>query len=238
VLAKHGFIGNNYILDGDNGFWIMAGSDQCDYDKMTEGLGSEYEVVNNIAIKPYSSCRWQHATLDCVKQLKDQHGLEPEDVKEIVVHSFAWVKTHELYGPADMVDAQFCIPYTVTMVLLGLHPGPAWYTEENLKSEEILNLSKKVRVEVDPELDKAYFEKDQLSARVEVTTQQGEQFEAFVDVPTGDPRNPLSIQEIEDKFRNQALYSLEEEEVEEAIQLIYDFENLDSVSYLMSLLTG
>jgi 2-methylcitrate dehydratase len=91
---------------------------------------------------------------------------------------------------------------------------------------------------VDPELDKAYFEKDQLSARVEVTTQQGEQFEAFVDVPTGDPRNPLSIQEIEDKFRNQALYSLEEEEVEEAIQLIYDFENLDSVSYLMSLLTG
>jgi 2-methylcitrate dehydratase PrpD len=238
VLAKHGFVGNNYILDGDNGFWIMAGSDQCDYDKMTEGLGSEYEVVNNIAIKPYSSCRWQHATLDCVKQLKDQHGLEPEDVKEIVVHSFAWVKTHELYGPADMVDAQFCIPYTVTMVLLGLHPGPAWYTEENLKSEEILNLSKKVRVEVDPELDKAYFEKDQLSARVEVTTQQGEQFEAFVDVPTGDPRNPLSIQEIEDKFRNQALYSLEEEEVEEAIQLIYDFENLDSVSYLMSLLTG
>jgi 2-methylcitrate dehydratase PrpD len=238
ILAKHGFIGNNYILDGDNGFWIMAGSDRCDYDKMTQGLGSEYEVVDNIAIKPYSSCRWQHATLDCVKQLKEEHGLRAEEVKEVVVHSFAWVCTHELYGPADMVDAQFCIPYTVTMVLLGLHPGPAWYTDENLDSKEILDLSKKVRVELDPELDKAYFERDQLSARVEITTTGGETFETYVEIPRGDPRNPLTGREIEDKFRNQALYSLEEDGVEKVIRTIYDFENLDSVADLMSLLAG
>jgi 2-methylcitrate dehydratase PrpD len=238
ILAQHGFVGNNYILDGDNGFWIMAGSDQCDYDKMTKGLGSEYEVVNSIAIKPYSSCRWQHAALDCVKQLKQEHDLKPEDVKEVLIHSFAWVKTHELYGPADTVDAQFCIPYTVTMVLLGLHPGPAWYTEENLKSQEILNLSKKVRVEVDPELDKAYFEKDQLSARVEITTQKGQKFETFVGVPTGDPRNPLTQQEIEDKFRNQAAYVLGEKEVEAVIAKIYDWENIEDISVLMSALAG
>jgi len=238
VLAGHGFIGNKYILDGENGFWIMAGSDQCDYDRMTRGLGTEYEVINSIAIKPYSCCRWQHAALDCVKQLKERHGLEAEDVKEVVIHSFSWVCTHELYGPADMVDAQFCIPYTTTMVLLGLHPGPAWYTDENLESQAILDLSRKVRVELDSELDKAYFDRDQLSARVEVTTRAGQTFEEYVEIPRGDPRNPLSDREVEDKFRNQALYSLKEEEVEKAIEVIADFENLDSVSDLMSLLTG
>ena len=238
VLACNGFVGNNYILDGDNGFWIMAGSDQCDYDKMTEGLGSEYEVVNNIAIKPYSSCRWQHAALDCVRQLKQEHDLEPEDVKKVVIHSFAWVCTHEVYGPADMVDAQFCIPYTATMVLLGLHPGPAWYTQENLKSEEILNLSKKVKVELDPELDNAYFEEDRLSARVEIFVENGERFETFVGIPTGDPRNPLTQQEIEGKFRNQAAYVLEEEEIERVIAKIYDLENIEDVSDLMSSLAG
>jgi 2-methylcitrate dehydratase PrpD len=216
----------------------MAGSDQCDYEVMTRGLGSEYEVMENIAIKPYSSCRWQHATLDCVKQLKQEHGLRPEDIKEVVIHSFAWVKTHELYGPSDMVDAQFCIPYTVTMVLLGLHPGPAWYTDENLNSEEILSLSKKVRVEVDPELDKAYFERDQLSARVEITTQAGEKHETFVGIPRGDPRNPLTDREIEGKFRNQAEYVLEGNEIERVIGSILDFEKLADVSELMSLLAG
>jgi 2-methylcitrate dehydratase len=95
-----------------------------------------------------------------------------------------------------------------------------------------------VRVELDPELDKAYFERDQLSARVEIITIGGETFEKYVEIPRGDPRNPLSDREIEDKFRNQALYSLEEDEVEEAMRTIYDFENLDSVSDLMSLLAG
>ena len=95
-----------------------------------------------------------------------------------------------------------------------------------------------MRVELDSELDKAYFDKDQLSARVEVTTKAGQTFEEYVEIPRGDPRNPLSDGEVEDKFRNQALYSLNEEEVEEAIEVIADFENLDSVSDLMSLLTG
>jgi len=238
VLASNGFVGNNYILDGDNGFWIMAGSDQCDYDRMTAGLGSEYEVMNNIAIKPYSSCRWQHAALDCVKQLKQEHDLEPQDVKKVVIHSFAWVCTHEVYGPADMVDAQFCIPYTATMVLLGLHPGPAWYTQDNLKSEEILNLSKRVKVELDPELDNAYFEENRLSARVEIFAENGERFETFVGIPTGDPRNPLTQQEIEGKFRNQAAYVLEEKEIERVIGKIYDLENIEDISDLMSSLAG
>ena len=101
-----------------------------------------------------------------------------------------------------------------------------------------MSLSKKVRVEVDPELDKAYFEKDQLSARVEITTQRGEKFETFVGIQTGDPRNPLTQQEIEGKFRNQAAYVLEEDEIERVIGKIYDFENLDSISDLMSSLSG
>jgi 2-methylcitrate dehydratase PrpD len=238
VLADNGFVGNNYILDGDNGFWIMAGSDQCDYDKMTSGLGSEYEVLNNIAIKPYSSCRWQHATLDCVKELKQDNDLKPENIQEVLIYSFAWVKTHEVYEPADMVDAQFSIPYTVTMALLGIHPGPAWYTPENLKDEEIINFSKKIKVEVDPELDKAYFEEDKISAHMIITTQNGEKLEKYVGTPSGDPRNPLSQQEIEDKFRNQAFYSLKVDEVEMIMEKIYEFETIEDISTLMSLLAG
>jgi 2-methylcitrate dehydratase len=137
-----------------------------------------------------------------------------------------------------MVDAQFCIPYTVTMVLLGVHPGPAWYTEENLHDQEILNLSKKVKVEMDPVIDKAYFEEDKLSARVEITTEKGERLERFVGIPKGDPLNPLTRQEVEDKFRDQASYSLKDGEIEGVIQKIYDFEKLDDVSDLMSHLAG
>ena len=106
--------------------------------------------------------------------LKDENNLSPEDIKEVNIHSFAWVKTHELYGPADMVDAAFCIPYTVTQVLMGEPPGLGWYTDAKLESEEILNFSKKVKVTVDEEMDRAYFAEDRLSARVEITTNAGD----------------------------------------------------------------
>jgi 2-methylcitrate dehydratase PrpD len=238
VLAYNGFVGNNYILDGDNGFWIMAGSDQCDYEKMTAGLGQEYEVLNNIAIKPYSSCRWQHAALDCVTGIKHENDLKPEEIEIVFIHSFAWVKTHEVYGPSDMVDAQFSIPYTVSMALMGYHPGPAWYTPENLESTDILNLSKKVKVETDPDIDKAYFAEDKISARVVIKTKEGKEFEKYVGIPSGDPRNPLSQQKIEDKFRNQAAYVLEPDQIEAVIQQIYEFEALENVSSLMALVQG
>lgn len=238
VLADNGFIGNRYILDGDNGFWIMAGSDQCDYEKMTQGLGKDYEVIDNIAIKPYSSCRWQHATLDCVKELKRENGLEPETIGTVEVNSFAWVKTHEVYNPADMVDAQFSIPYTVSMVLLGEHPGPAWYTPEKMQSDAVAKIMKKVSVETDPEIDRAYFDENKISARVRITTTDGNRFEKFVGVPSGDPQRPISQSEIEGKFRNQALYALAPDEVDQVMDKIDALEKLEDVGDLMSLLTG
>jgi len=239
VLAANGFVGNRYILDGDNGFWIMAGSDRCDFDEMTRGLGTEYEV-HNVGIKPYPCCRWPHPALDCVRELKAEYDLNPEEIKEVVIHSYSWMKRLEVQGyrPKDMVDAEFCARYTVAMVLMGYQPGPAWYTEENLKSEDILNLSKKVRVELDPDINRVYWDKFQFSTRVEIINQRGQKFEKFVEWPTGNPHNPLSMEQIEDKFRNQAAYSLRGEEIETAIQKIHDLENINDLTDLMSTLAG
>ena len=237
ILASHGFIGNRYILDGDNGFWIMAGSDQCDFAVMTQNLGEEYEVLN-ITIKPYSCCRWQHSALDCVRELKKVYQLKIEEVKSVNIHTFAWGKRQEVYGPTQMVDAEFSFPYTVSMVLLGLPPGPSWYTDEQLKSKEILSLSKKIKVEVDAALDRAYFEENRISARVEILKENGERFEKFVGIPKGDPLNPLTDGEREEKFRHLAAYSLKNHEIEAVIERVYELEKTDDISEMMSTLSG
>ena len=237
ILASHGFIGNRHILDGDNGFWIMAGSDKCDFAVMTKGLGEELEVLN-ITIKPYSCCRWQHAALDCVRELKKAYQLKVEEVKSVNIHTFAWGKRQEVYGPTQMVDAEFSFPYTVSMVLLGFPPGPSWYTDEHLKSEEILSLSKKIKVVIDATLDRAYFEENRISARVEILKENGERFEKFVGLPKGDPLNPLTDGEREEKFRHLASYSLKDQEIDAVIERVYELEKNDDISEMMSALTG
>ncbi|MEH0019428.1 MAG: MmgE/PrpD family protein [Desulfobacter sp.] len=238
VLAENGFVGNRYILDGDNGFWIMAGSDQCDYEKMTHGLGEEFVLNNDMSFKPYSCCRWQHPALDALGLILTEHGLGPEDIKSIDIHSFAWVKSQEVHDPVSVVDAQFCIPYTAAMVIMGYPPGPGWYTEENLARPDIAALARRVRVHTDPALDRRYVKDKELSARVEVATCKGDILDRFVEIPLGDPRNPLSPEQVRDKFMRQATHVLNSDAAAQAMALVDRFETLETVDDLMGLLAG
>jgi 2-methylcitrate dehydratase PrpD len=73
---------------------------------------------------------------------------------------------------------------------------------------------------------------------VQVTTETGDAFEKFIGVPYGDTERFISQIDIEDKFRNQALYALDPADVERAVQKIYKFEKLNDIFDLMSLLMG
>lgn len=237
ILAAGGFLGNRYILDGDNGFWIMAGSDKCDFDRMTKDLGKNYEIMD-LAIKPYSSCRWQHAALDCVREIKNNHNLTADQVEKVVINSFSWVKRHEVYDPEVMVDAQFCIPHTTTQLLHDQPPGPNWYSPDTLNNAELKEYSRRVSVEIDPDMERAYFEEDKLSARVEITTTSGENLSAFVNLPRGEPDNPVSPKDLEDKFRFLAGHCLDKATVEKTMARLDDLENLANISELMDPLGG
>ncbi len=238
VLAENGFIGNRYILDGANGFWIMAGSDQCDYDQMTAGLGSYYTILHDMSFKPYSCCRWQHAALDCINLIREKRPLKADEIEEIIIYSFSWVKTQEVYALKSAVDAQFSIPYSAALVVKGYKPGPGWYVEERLNDEAITALARKVKVIMDPELERVYQKEGEQAARVEIVTATGERFSEFVRVPSGDPRNPLTQSDIEEKFREQASYVLSDHETDDALEMIKDFEQLKQIQDLMRLLAG
>ena len=235
ILAANGFLGNRYILDGDNGFWIMSGSDRCQWDLMTEGLGEQFDILN-VSIKPYSACRWQHAALDCITLLKSSHKFTAEQIKEVIFHSFKWVKRHEVYGPKEMVDAAFCIPHTASMLLLDYPCGPEWYADETLADDNIKEYSRRIRVEVDPEIDRIYWEEGKVSTRVEILLVDGQRLTAFVDIPSGDPLNPLGREQIEDKFRTLASYSLKNEDAETVLDMLNDLENVDEVNTFMKYL--
>ncbi len=238
ILAENGFVGNHYILDGENGFWIMAGSDRCDYEKMTAGLGTEWLIMTEMSFKPYSCCRWQHPALDGLKKIIRDYKLPPENVREVIIDSFSWVKTQEVYEPQGVVDAQFCIPYTAAMIMMGNKPGPGWYTEENLDNQAVKDLAGRVRVNLDPELESVYANEGEQTARVGVITRQGRHYSEYTEIPSGDPRNPLSYEEIEEKFRIQASYVLDQDSISQVISIVNDFENLNTVSGLMALLAG
>jgi 2-methylcitrate dehydratase len=69
---------------------------------------------------------------------------------------------------------------------------------EKINQPEIRAQLRKVEVVADPEIEKVFPALQRVI--VKITTTDGREFSEQLDYPKGDPRNPLSDREIEEKF--------------------------------------
>ena len=72
--------------------------------------------------------------------------------------------------------------------------------------------------------------------RSNITAKDGRTFSKQLDYPKGDPRNPLSDAEIEEKFRALAEGVLSEKAQKKLVDAIWNLEKIGSVSKLMALM--
>jgi len=244
LVAEKGFTGDTTVLDGKWGYWQMVGSPFFKVDNLLKGLGEVWHVTRG-AFKPYPCCRCNHAGIDGICNLMQQHGIKPGDIEEIVVKGDLWLQQphrmgRELKSP---LDVQFANRYIFALApYFGLRPSPSWGTLEVYGLSEIKAMSEKVKIELHPQTDEIIAGKVKAGQSptfgktiVELTA-KGRKFVTEVEGPRGDPDNPLSESELLEKFRHNASYSfLEEEKVEKVIEAILDLDKLDSVRELCRL---
>lgn len=234
MLTQKGFIGNRFILDGERGFWVMAGSDQCDFDKMLEGLGEKY-LITNTSFKPYASCRWTHSAIDACLKILEKHPLEPRAVQSISVKgTYEVVNSLAEKNPKNITDAQFSIPYLISLCITGNSPAKG-LSETLLRDDLVQSLAKKVNVEIDPEADKLYFEKSGIMlSTVIIQTTGNKRFEESVRYPKGSPEYPITPDELERKFLSLTSPVLGGVEAEKILEKIKDLENIEDSANLFA----
>jgi 2-methylcitrate dehydratase len=93
---------------------------------------------------------------------------------------------------------------------------------------------KKVEVVADPEIEKVFPALQRVI--VNITTTDGKKFSKQLDYPKGDPRNPLSDAEIEEKFLALADGVLSKNAQHKLIDAIWNLEKCASVTKLMALM--
>lgn len=234
LLAEDGFIGNRFILDGDKGFWRMAGSDRVDFRAMRQNLGTEFEVMK-LSFKPYSCCRWQHSALDCVAELMERYQLRPDDVAKLEVHTFDWVQGFEIYGPVDVVDAGFSIPYSVTMLLHSFKPGPGWFVDTVLHNQDLVDYSKRISVKFDEYYNTTFHQEGRIGARVEITLRSGQIISSSSEVPSGSPEKPMARSAIVEKFMSMAAPLLGEKNASDCMERVFELESVHDIGDVLQL---
>lgn len=102
------------------------------------------------------------------------------------------------------------------------------FTDEKVNDPRLIQLRKKVRAALVRELN--------FGARVAVRMKDGTIYRGFLEAPKGDPANPMSSDEIEEKFRNTARLAIPKKNMELVIELMKNFERLSGIEEIIALL--
>jgi 2-methylcitrate dehydratase PrpD len=223
-LAQEGFTGPEDVLDK---------SGRYDTTRLVKDLGQEYAILKTY-FKPYASCRWSHSAIDGVLKLVEEHELQRGDIERIDVEGFQATTMLVDYTPVNTVAAQYSIPFSIMLALSYGRIGPEELTEANLQDPQLLALAEKVKVSVAPEIDQLFPEK--AAARVTLQTTRGD-FTTTVEYPRGDPNNPLSDAELEEKFHWLTFEVMGEERSRQLMEVVAKLEHMDSVKPLAQLLS-
>jgi 2-methylcitrate dehydratase PrpD len=142
-------------------------------------------------------------------------------------------------NPQTPLEAKFSLEFCLSAALIFGEVGIAQFEGECISNPYVRDLMRRVRIIPDAEMEKASREKGVLSpVRLKVRLRDGKEFSETVWEAKGGPSNPMSWNEIQEKFRKCASQVLPDSGVERALETIEQMETLKNVSDLTSILTG
>jgi len=192
-MAKSGFIGHADPLGGRGFFKMMTGKEDVELKPVL--LNGTY-AIQKTYVKPYASCRYTHPAVEAAIRLRS--FVNPKEVESIEVKTYDLaVSGHDHVEIPGSYGAKMSIPYATAAGLTFGKAGLQEFSEEVVKGDEILSLTKKVKVEADDELSAAF--PGIQAAVVTIRTKTGEWTER-VDFPKGEPENPLSEREFKERY--------------------------------------
>src|SRR5207247_4107569 len=212
LLAREGFSGPEHMIDGKEGLFAVFSHVQYkgqpatfDGDGLVEDLPaspkSHYRILD-CGMKSFPIEALSHAPLTAMTKTVKENKIKADDVKEIKVEVIARAADilgdpHK-YRPDSKETADHSLPYCMAAGLVDGMVTPLQFKAERVLDKKLIPIMDKVKVVPNEEFE-ALFPKFQPS-RVTITTNEGKSHSTRVDVPKGDPRDPMTEDENAVKF--------------------------------------
>jgi len=237
LLAEKGFTGAREFLLGRWGY-LCVWEPEPRLGFLTDGIGQDF-YGEQITIKPFSSCRATHPSIDLCLSLTRENELGADAVGKIKIRTSPEIhnlvaKPHETKCRPDSVPtAQFSIQYTVAAALLRGDMFLAELSPHLFNDMNITNLAERIEVVPDPDRRTG-----SVLGRtsVEIFTKAGAVIAGDIEHPLGSPARPLSYDECAAKLRKCTEYAVRppaEERIDRLIDRIQHLEKLEDVSEMI-----
>lgn len=237
LLAGQGMAGPREALEADDGGFCRLFTREPDWESLTGGLGEEFLAIQT-ALKPYPVCGSLIPYVQAAIDLGRERPLAAGDVERVraYVARLVQVQCGLPYRQLGVLHAQENLRFCVAAALLNGAFTPEHLQPHWLSHPEVLRLIPKVELVLDAELDAQYPAK--FMAVLEVELRDGSSRKRRVEEPSGSAHNPLSHQDVVDKFLAQTVGVLGEARAQNLRRFIEELDRQESLEPLQNLWKG
>jgi len=241
-LASLGAEGPPSVVEGKFGLYhafLGAERGEIDIDSQLADLGSRWETPR-IAYKPFPVCHFMHGSLGATAEALDGRTLSPGEIAEVLVTvpaagvSLVLEPADKKKLPRSDYEGKFSLQYSVASMLVRGHVSVSDFSDEAIADLAVLDVAGKVRYETPeyPTYPQAF------PGGVRVTLADGSTLERDFPHQKGGPENPMSDDEVREKFRANASLALPADAVDALETAILAFEQQDDLTAALAPLTA
>ena len=233
LLAEKGYTGPEGAIDGKEGLVHVMGP-EWRLDVLTDGLGESWRI-ERCGMKAFPTEALTHAPISAVLDLVTGHDLTPAEIATVRIRSLARaadiLADPSKYDPRSKETADHSLPYVIAAAIVDRQVTPRQFEPDRIMDDEIRAQLRKVEVVADPEIEAVFPELQRV--HVTVVTTDGRELVKQLDYPKGDPRNPLTDEEVEEKFRALAAPVLSPAAQQRLIDAVWALDSQTAVTGLM-----
>ena len=223
VLAQEGFTGPRTVFEDKNGF-CAAGTEAARIDLLIAGLGDAYEI-DQTSFRPWYGCTLTIAASRATADILARHPKRgADDIAQLIVrcHPSA-LREIDDPEPETLLAARLSMQYNVALVIDRRDVFVGDITDEDLRNPGIRTLLPRVSLVNDPAMT-------MWGNGVRIRFRDGTEDSAEVLLPKGDPENPMSWSDMEEKFMKLIAPLGNAQGARRVMELVRDVERTDGAT--------
>ena len=235
-FAALGWTAADTILEAPRGFFSAAGGGY-DETAIMGRLGAPWTFASpGVSIKPHPSGSLTHPGMTEMLRLMREHDIRPEQVAHVRVGTNSNMPNALIHHrPRNELQAKFSMEFCMAILLLQRRAGLSEFTDEMVLRPDVQGMIEKVEFVVDERAEAAGYHK--MTTYIDIDLADGRRISGMADFGKGSPDQPMSYDEVAEKFRQCAEFArFDKGRAEDVVGMVRDLEELGSVARLTAAL--
>ena len=237
-LAALGWTAADNILEAPLGFFQAEGGG-FDPTAIVDKLGKPWTLAwPGVSIKPYPSGSLSHPAMGEMMDFIRKYDIKPDQVEKVDLGANHAMTTSLLHhDPMTGLQAKFSMEFCLSILLLERKAGLAQFQDAVVQRPDVQAMIKRIHFYIDPVAENAGL--DKMTSILKIYMKDGRVFSSTAQFAKGSPSNPMSYEEVADKFRGCAEFAKwPSAKAETVIATVKSLENEPDVSKLVTALTS